>query len=189
MCGFLGKISLDSFSDEDLFDANKRIICRGPDETKFLNQNNLDQGKVFFSFVFNRLSIIDLTDTASQPMVSYNKENLMMFNGEIYNYKELKEILLSKGVTFNSKNQAESATKAAISLLGSKKCNGDIEPRLFSEDFSVMASEKPGCFVLMGNGTSEQHSRPLHADNYDFNDELLVIGSSYWTELVEQQLK
>ena len=60
---------------------------------------------------------------------------------------------------------------------------------MFSEDFSVMASEKPGCFVLMGNGTSEQHSRPLHADNYDFNDELLVIGSSYWTELVEQQLK
>jgi len=30
---------------------------------------------------------------------------------------------------------------------------------------------------------------PLHASNYDFNDELLVIGSSYWTELVEQQLK
>ena len=92
-------------------------------------------------------------------------------------------------VTFNSKNQAESATKAAVSLLGSDKCNGDIEPRLFSEDFSVMANEKPGCFVLMGNGTSEQHSRPLHADNYDFNDELLVIGSSYWAELVEQQLK
>ena len=92
-------------------------------------------------------------------------------------------------VTFNSKDQVESATKAAISLLGSEKCNGDIEPRLFSEDFSVMASEKPGCFVLMGNGTSEQHSRPLHADNYDFNDDLLVIGSSYWTELVEQQLK
>ena len=74
-------------------------------------------------------------------------------------------------------------------MLGNDKCNGDIEPRLFSEDFSVMANEKPGCFVLMGNGTSEQHSRPLHADNYDFNDELLVIGSSYWTELVEQQLK
>ena len=52
-----------------------------------------------------------------------------------------------------------------------------------------MASEKPGCFVLMGNGTSEQHSRTLQADNYDCKDYLLVIGSSYWTELVEQQLK
>ena len=52
-----------------------------------------------------------------------------------------------------------------------------------------MSETKPGCFVLMGNGTSGSHARPLHASNYDFNDELLVIGSSYWTELVEQQLK
>ena len=118
MCGFLGKISLDSFSDKDLIDANKRIICRGPDETKFLNQNNLDQGKIFFSFVFNRLSIIDLTDTASQPMVSNNKENLMMFNGEIYNYKELKAILLSKGVTFNSKNSDTEVLLKGLSVFG-----------------------------------------------------------------------
>jgi hippurate hydrolase len=41
----------------------------------------------------------------------------------------------------------------------------------------------------MGNGTKGSHAKPLHAPDYDFNDELLVIGSSYWTELVEQQLK
>ena len=103
MCGFLGKISLDSFSDENLVN-NNRIICRGPDETKYLNQHNVDTNKIFFSFVFNRLSIIDLTDTASQPMTSKNKKNLMMFNGEIYNYKELKEILIKRGISFNSKN-------------------------------------------------------------------------------------
>ena len=42
---------------------------------------------------------------------------------------------------------------------------------------------------LMGNGTKGSHGRSLHASDYDFNDELLIIGSSYWTELVEQQLK
>ena len=89
------------------------------------------------------------------------------------------ELLETTKISLNSNKQTECATQAAISLLGSDNCNGDIEPRLFSEDFSIMASEKPGCFVLMGNGTSEQHSRPLHANNYDFNDELLVIGSSY----------
>ena len=92
-------------------------------------------------------------------------------------------------VTFNESKQAESATKAAVSLLGEKNINGDCEPRLFSEDFSIMSEAKPGCFVLMGNGTAGSHARPLHASNYDFNDELLIIGSSYWTELVEQQLK
>ena len=92
-------------------------------------------------------------------------------------------------VTFNESKQAESATKAAVSLLGEKNINGDCEPRLFSEDFSIMSEAKPGCFVLMGNGTTGSHARPLHASNYDFNDELLVIGSSYWAELAEQQLK
>ena len=82
-------------------------------------------------------------------------------------------------VTFNESEQADYATKAANSLLGNKKSNGDIEPRLFSEDFSIMLAAKPGC----SNGS------PLHAADYDFNDELLVIGSSYWVELAEQQLK
>ena len=92
-------------------------------------------------------------------------------------------------VTFNESKQAESATKAAMTLRGEKNSNGDCEPRLFSEDFSILSAAKPGCFVLMGNGTSGSHSKSLHASNYDFNDELLVIGSSYWTELAEQQLK
>ena len=92
-------------------------------------------------------------------------------------------------VTFNETKLAKSATKAAMTLLGEKNSNGHCEPRLFSEDFSIMSSAKPGCFVLMGNGTSGSHSKPLHASNYDFNDELLVIGSSYWAELAEQQLK
>ena len=92
-------------------------------------------------------------------------------------------------VTFNQAKQAEAATKAAITLLGEDKCNGDIDPRPFSEDFSIMSENTPGCFVLMGNGTSGSYGRPLHSADYDFNDELLVKGSSYWVELAEQQLK
>ncbi len=92
-------------------------------------------------------------------------------------------------VTFNQTKQAEAATKAAITLLGDDKCDGDIDPRPFSEDFSIMSENIPGCFVLMGNGTSGSYGRPLHSADYDFNDELLVKGSSYWVELAEQQLQ
>ena len=91
--------------------------------------------------------------------------------------------------TFNSSQQTEAATNAARNVFGDKNTDDDCLPRLFSEDFSIMSEAKPGCFVLMGNGTRGSHSRPLHSSDYDFNDELLVIGSSYWTELVEQQLK
>ena len=92
-------------------------------------------------------------------------------------------------ITFNQPKQSDAATKAAITLLGEDKCNGDIDPRPFSEDFSIMSENTPGCFVLMGNGTSGSYGRPLHSADYDFNDELLVKGSSYWVELAEQQLK
>ena len=92
-------------------------------------------------------------------------------------------------MTFNKPEQAEAATRAAITLLGNHNCNGDIEPRPFSEDFSIMSENTPGCFVLMGNGTKGSQGRPLHSADYDFNDELLVKGSSYWVELAEQQLQ
>ena len=92
-------------------------------------------------------------------------------------------------MTFNQPKQAEAATKAAITLLGADKCDGDIDPRPFSEDFSIMSENTPGCFVLMGNGVTGSHGRPLHSADYDFNDELLVQGSSYWVELTEQQLQ
>jgi amidohydrolase len=91
--------------------------------------------------------------------------------------------------TFNSPRQTEAATKAARILFSDKNTDGDCLPRLFSEDFAIMSDVKPSCFVLMGNGTKGSHARPLHAPDYDFNDELLVIGSSYWADLVEQQLK
>ncbi len=91
--------------------------------------------------------------------------------------------------TYNSSEQTEAAIKAATIVFGNKNTERDCLPRLFSEDFAIMSDAKPGCFVLMGNGTNGSHSRPLHAPDYDFNDELLVLGSSYWSELVEQQLK
>ena len=91
--------------------------------------------------------------------------------------------------TFNSSQQTEAATKVAKNVFGDKNTDGDCLPRLFSEDFAIMSDAKPGCFVLMGNGTKGSHAKPLHAPDYDFNDKLLVIGSSYWSDLVEQQLK
>ena len=91
--------------------------------------------------------------------------------------------------TFNSSQQTEAATKVARNVFGDQNTDGDCLPRLFSEDFAMMSDAKPGCFVLMGNGTKGSHAKPLHAPDYDFNDELLVIGSSYWSDLVEQQLQ
>jgi len=90
--------------------------------------------------------------------------------------------------TINSSVCASRASVAATSLLGAAAVDGECEPKLFSEDFAHMARARQGCYVMMGNGISANHSRPLHSADYDFNDELLTIGSSYWVTLVEQEL-
>ena len=91
-------------------------------------------------------------------------------------------------VTINAPATTEKAARAATTLVGSNEVDTDCAPVLGSEDFAHMAIACPGCFVFMGNGTEGAHAHPLHSADYDFNDEALTLGSSYWVELVEQEL-
>ena len=90
--------------------------------------------------------------------------------------------------TINAASAAHAAARAARELAGEKSVDGDCQPKLFSEDFAHLAAARPGCFMLMGNGTDGACARPLHSADYDFNDDALVPGSSFWVMLVEQQL-
>ena len=56
-----------------------------------------------------------------------------------------------------------------------------------AEDFAFMLNAKPGCYVWIGNG-SGKGGCTLHNPNYDFNDDILAIGASYWARLVELEL-
>lgn len=80
------------------------------------------------------------------------------------------------------------ATNSAVSVFGDDNVDASCPPNLFSEDFAELANEVPGCFLLLGNGTEGPHARPLHSSDYDFNDDALVPGSSFWVRLVEDQL-
>jgi hippurate hydrolase len=61
----------------------------------------------------------------------------------------------------------------------------DFTPSMGSEDFAFMLQAKPGCYILIGNG---DESSSLHNPHYDFNDEILPLGASYWSRLVERVL-
>lgn len=90
--------------------------------------------------------------------------------------------------TINSTTAVEAAVDAARALVEVDAVDAGCPPKLFSEDFAHMAATRPGCFVLMGNGTDGAHGLPLHSADYDFCDDALVPGSSFWVTLVEQQL-
>ncbi len=78
------------------------------------------------------------------------------------------------------------AVNAAQSI--SPNVQNNINPITFSEDFAHFAAQRPGCFMLMGNGTDGSHGQPLHSPDYNFNDNALIPGVNYWVSLVEQRL-
>jgi amidohydrolase len=92
-------------------------------------------------------------------------------------------------VTVNAPRPTAGALHCARSIAGPDRVDGDCPPVMGSEDFAHMALARPGCFLFAGNGTSGSNAKPLHSADYDFNDELLVPGSSFWVQLVEQELQ
>jgi asparagine synthase (glutamine-hydrolysing) len=121
MCGFIGCISKEPISYSEYHKANEHIVCRGPDKNIFYNNenqkfnNNLNK---YFHFEFNRLSILDLSKGADQPMHSKISNNLLMFNGEIYNHLELRKDLESVGVTFKTNHSDTEVILNGISNYG-----------------------------------------------------------------------
>ena len=83
--------------------------------------------------------------------------------------------------------ETEFAAHAAAALVGLENVNRNPTPAMGSEDFAWMLLKKPGCYIWIGNGDGEGTCM-VHNPGYDFNDEILPIGASYWATLVEQQL-
>jgi amidohydrolase len=91
--------------------------------------------------------------------------------------------------TVNSAAETQHAIRAAQAVLGADQVNASCDPFTISEDFSSMLRVKPGCYVLLGNGTESVGGCALHNPTYDFNDDILEKGARYWIELVRDQLK
>ena len=99
MCGFVGFVSKDQNKKKIIKDMADIIVHRGPDSDGYYVGDNVALG-------FRRLSIIDL-DGGSQPIYNEKKDKVIVFNGEIYNYKEIKEDLLKKGHKFSTESDTE----------------------------------------------------------------------------------
>jgi hippurate hydrolase len=86
-------------------------------------------------------------------------------------------------VTVNHASQTEVAAQVARQVAGDAKVH-DTPPMMGAEDFSYMLEARPGAFIFCGNG----NSAGLHHPAYNFNDEAIVFGTSYWIKLVENTL-
>lgn len=87
----------------------------------------------------------------------------------------------------NHSEETAVAARAAASVVGAENVDTQSQPSLGSEDFACMLEEKPGCYVFIGNGVGEGGC-VIHNPAYDFNDDILVPGASWWVRLTEQYL-
>ena len=107
MCGIQGIISFtDPFNPEimttTLRNMMDKMSKRGPDDQGMELSEDLRIG-----FGFHRLSILDLSPCGHQPMISPNKHSMLIMNGEIYNFKELRQELEKRGHDFISRTDSE----------------------------------------------------------------------------------
>jgi len=87
--------------------------------------------------------------------------------------------------TVNSEAESALAADAAAEVVGEARVDRATPPVMGAEDFAYMLEQRPGSYIFMGGGRPEA---PLHSPQYDFNDEALTVGASYWARLVERLL-
>jgi amidohydrolase len=87
-------------------------------------------------------------------------------------------------VLVNDESRTAFAAEVADEIAGKDKVARDTPPLMGAEDFAYMLEERPGAFIYVGNGDSAM----LHHPAYDFNDEAIPLGTSYWVRLAERAL-
>ncbi|EHS52101.1 amidohydrolase [Rhizobium sp. PDO1-076] len=87
-------------------------------------------------------------------------------------------------VTVNHPSETNHAAQAAIDIVGVQNVDTDVDASMAGEDFAFMLQARPGAYIMIGNG----NSAGLHNPAYDFNDEVIGHGISYWVRLAERRL-
>ncbi|MBX3454736.1 M20 aminoacylase family protein [Ferrovibrio sp.] len=89
--------------------------------------------------------------------------------------------------TINTADETELAARAAAAVVGRQNVLNNVAPSMGAEDFAWMLQARPGSYVWLGNGAGEG-SCMVHNPRYDFNDQAIAVGASYWARLAELAL-
>ncbi|MCF6330704.1 MAG: asparagine synthase (glutamine-hydrolyzing) [Sulfurimonas sp.] len=111
MCGIVGFISSEKINDDVFSKMLHSIDHRGPDDNGY---NHIEEFNKNIFLGHTRLSILDTSSHGHQPMISEDENFVLIYNGEVYNYIEIKEELVLKGYIFDSTSDTEVVLKAFI---------------------------------------------------------------------------
>ena len=180
MCGLLLNISANEIDKENFLSALSLLDHRGPDAKNFIWSNNENlkinipndtyfKKKTTVNLILGhtRLSIVDLTPASNQPMISEDKRYALAYNGEIYNFKEIRDELIYNGMEFVTSGDTEVLLKAFIfwGIDCVKKFNG-----MWS--FIIYDNEKKNIYL----SRDPLGKKPLY---YYLKDKQFIVGSEF----------
>ena len=121
----------------------------------------------------------DVRDMAQEKITQLIKNTGLAFGANV-------ELDYDRGypVMINSDLETSHMIKAAKNVAGDKNVDDNASQVMGAEDFSYMLEERPGAYIRVGNGNTAS----LHHPNYDFNDDSIPFGTSFWVELTETRL-
>jgi hippurate hydrolase len=124
-------------------------------------------------------------DPAVRDLVEKRLHEVIEGTAKLYGAKAKLVYKRDYPVTRNHERQTAFAAEIARDVVGKDRVDDQVAPVMGAEDFSYMLEARPGAFIFVGNGDTAG----LHHPAYDFNDELIPVGASYWVKLVETALR
>ena len=171
------------------------------------NKNPLDAGVLSITQIHSGSATNIVPDSASMigTVRTFTLETLALIETRMGDIAQHTAAAFGASVEFsfmrnyppliNHEQETNFALEVMEDIVGASGILKKLEPTMGSEDFAFMLQEKPGCYVFIGNGDGNHRTAGhglgpcnLHNPSYDFNDELLPIGASYWSRLAEQFL-
>ncbi len=137
-----------------------------------------------------RTFTLPVLDLMEQRMRDVAKHTAAAFGADVeFNFKRNYPPLINHAL------ETAFAVGVMQKIVGVENVDASVEPTMGSEDFAFMLQHKPGCYVFLGNGDGGHRDTGhglgpcnLHNPSYDFNDDLLPIGATYWIELAQAAL-
>ena len=172
-----------------LVTAIHSIVSRNldPTESGLISIANLNGGTGAFNVIPETVALSGTIRALSEEKRQLLKDRLRRVTENTANAFGTESTLSFKEgypATVNHPQQAAICYEVTTALAGKEQSHWNPTPTMGAEDFAIMLQHKPGAYIWIGNGQG-QGSHGLHNPHYDFNDDILPLGASYWIELVK----
>lgn len=177
--------------------ALQTIVSRNvsPVDTAVVSVTNLNAGTGAFNIIPEAAAMTGTVRTFSNETRHFVKERIEKLCHNIagsFGASVEMDYSFDTDPTVNTEDGIRMAAAAAADVVGEENVNTNYDPCMGGEDFGAYLTHKPGAFIFVGQGVEGDEnaasSRGLHNPHYDFNDDILPIGASYFARLIEKHM-